>query len=325
MTDAPTQSPTLSIVIPVYNEKDSVAPLVQELLDCPVADRIGEILFVDDGSDDGTTTAIEAMCAAHEQVKAIVFRRNFGKSAALDAGFRHAQGDIVLTMDGDLQDDPAEIPQLIAKLDDGFDMVSGWKQHRQDPVDKTLPSRLFNAVTRRVSGVDLQDFNCGLKAYRREVVRELNLYGELHRFIPVLAHCRGFRIGEVPVNHRPRRHGKSKFGSARLINGFLDFITVTYLSRYNRRPMRLFGLLGTSVFALGGALNAFLVIRRMIMPSAWLTNSPYFFLGILLMILGFQLLSAGLVGEMLVHMRPGHAHYSVARRVKVESCIDEDD
>ncbi len=309
----------ISIVVPVYNEHENVSLLVEEINQCSSAHRILEILFIDDGSRDGTREVIEGLCAEHSIVKAIFFRRNFGKSAALDAGFRHARGQFVVTMDGDLQDDPNEVARLIAKMDEGYDMVSGWKVDRQDPIGKTAPSRLFNFVTRSMSGVQLHDFNCGLKAYRAEAVRELHLYGELHRFIPVLVDSRGFVIGEIGVNHRPRLHGRSKYGAGRMIRGLLDFITITFLSRYNRRPLHFFGTFGFLALTIGLGIDLALIINKLIDPSFYLTNKPQFFLANFGIVIGFQLFAVGLFGEMLVNMRPGDSHYSVAKRVKIES------
>lgn len=311
-------TPDISIVIPVYNERDNVEALLDEIRSQPLADRIREMLFIDDGSLDGTTLVIQRLCAKDDRVKAIMLRRNFGKSAALDAGFRQATGEIIITMDGDGQDDPAEIEALVAKLDEGFDVVSGWKQDRHDPLSKTLPSRLFNGTMRLISGVRLHDFNCGLKAYREEVTREIDLYGERHRFIPVLAANCGFRVGEIAVNHRPRTHGKSKFGAKRLIRGFLDAITITFLGRYTQRPSHFFGLWGMVMFLAGLLINAYLTVCWF--EGEALSNRPLLVLGVLLMLLGFQSVSVGLLSEMLISTRGADRHYSVRGRV---NCDDD--
>ncbi|HEV8686790.1 MAG TPA: glycosyltransferase family 2 protein, partial [Gaiellaceae bacterium] len=241
--------------------------------------------------------ALTRLHAVQPNVRVVRLRRNFGKAAALDAGFRNATGDIVVTMDGDLQDDPAEIPRLLAKLDEGFDLVSGWKARRRDPLSRRVLSRVFNWVTGRVSGVRLHDMNCGLKAYRAEVVRGLSIYGELHRFIPVLAHYRGFRVGELSVNHRPRREGRSRYGMERYLRGFLDLLTVTFMGRYRHRPLHLFGGLG---LALGFA--GFLIC--LYLTALWFAghaigHRPLLTLGVLLVVVGMQFLSLGLIGEMI--------------------------
>ena len=235
----------ISVVVPVYNEERSVALLFDELHSA--LQQVGqpwEAIFVDDGSDDGTFAALTRLHAAQDNVVVVRLRRNFGKAAALAAGFDQAKGEIVITIDGDLQDDPAEIPRLLAKLDEGFDLVSGWKSHRRDRWTRRLMSRIANTVTGWVSGIRLHDMNCGFKAYRAEVVHGLRLYGELHRYIPVLAHYRGYRIAELPVNHRPREHGRSRYGPERYLRGFLDLLTVSFIGRYRHRPLHLFGGLG---------------------------------------------------------------------------------
>src|SRR5436189_3023962 len=219
-----------------------------------------ETIFVDDGSTDGTFAALTRLHSGTDNVRVVRLRRNFGKAAALLAGFNQAQGGTVVTIDGDLQDDPAEIPRLLAKLDEGFDLVSGWKTRRRDPWRRRVLSRIFNAVTGRVSGLRLHDMNCGLKAYRAEVVRGLRLYGELHRFIPVLARSRGFRVAELPVNHRPRQHGGSRYGLERYLRGFLDLLTVTFMGRYRHRPLHLFGGLGLFLGAVGTVILVYLTV-----------------------------------------------------------------
>ena len=284
------------------NEQDSVEELAR--LVGAVLTESGtedfEILFVDDGSSDATVDRVHAARAHDQRVKLIRFRRNFGKAAALSAGFERARGRVVITMDGDLQDDPNEIPRFLQTLEQqDLDLVSGWKQKRQDPLGKRLPSRLYNWVTRHLAGVDLHDFNCGFKAYRREVVEQISIYGELHRYFPVLASRQGFRIGEIVVRHQPRRHGHSKYGWDRLYKGLLDLITVLFITRYTRRPLHLFGLLG-----IGSAGSGFLIC--LYLAVLWfqghsLSNRPLLLLGILLILLGIQVLTTGLIGEMITY------------------------
>jgi glycosyltransferase involved in cell wall biosynthesis len=290
----------LSVVVPVLDEVESLPTLYRELTEA--LGRLGrpyELVFVDDGSRDGSFPTLEKLHRSDDRVRVIQFRRNFGKAAALSAGFRAARGEVILTLDADLQDDPAELPRLLGRLEEGHDLVSGWKRERQDPLSKTLPSRLFNRVTAWVTGVPLHDFNSGFKAYRREVVEELRLYGELHRFIPALAAWRGFRIDEVPVHHRPRQFGRSKFGSARYWRGFLDLLTVLFLTRYTRRPLHLFGGLGLLAWAVGGAVNLYL-------SGLWLAgvrpigNRPLLAFGILSMLVGLQFFCLGLLSELIL-------------------------
>ena len=235
----------ISVVVPMRDEERTVEPLYEELASAlDGRDEPWEAIFVDDGSRDGTAAALVRLHEETANVKVVRLRRNVGKAAALDAGFREVEGETVVTIDGDLQDDPAEIPRLLAALDEGYDLVTGWKTHRSDPVARRVLSRVFNTVTGWMSGVRLHDMNCGLKAFRVEVARELDLYGELHRFVPVLAHDLGFRVTEIPVNHRPREHGRSRYGMERYVRGFLDLLTVTFMSRYRHRPLHLFGGLG---------------------------------------------------------------------------------
>jgi glycosyltransferase involved in cell wall biosynthesis len=291
----------VSVLVPVLDEEACVLELAQRV--AAVLDATGrtfEIVFVDDGSRDATPLRVREARHRDPRVKLVRLRRNFGKAAALSAGFDHCAGRLVLTMDGDLQDAPEEIPRLIAALEDGdLDLVSGWKRRRRDPATKTLPSLLFNWVTRRLAQVDLHDFNSGFKLYRREVLGEIAVYGELHRYIPVLASRRGFHVGEVEVDHQPRRHGSSKYGWDRFYKGLLDLITVLFITKYTRRPLHLFGGFGLLFLASGFAIDAWL---------AWgwfhgeaLSNRPLLLLGILLMLLGFQVLTTGLIGEMITY------------------------
>ena len=288
----------ISVVVPVHDEERSVALLHDELSSAlSQLDRPWEVVFVDDGSTDGTFAALTRLHAAHEEVRVIRLRRNFGKAAALQAGFERAEGDVVVTIDGDLQDDPAELPRLLAKLDEGFDLVSGWKAKRHDPLSRRLLSRLFNRVTSLVSGLRLHDLNCGLKAYRAEVVQDLRLYGELHRFIPVLAHYRGFRVAELPVNHRPRAHGRSRYGMERYLRGFLDLLTVTFMGRYRHRPLHLFGGVGLLLGAVGTAVLVYLTVLKV--SGEAIGHRPLLTLGVLLVVVGVQLVSLGLVSELV--------------------------
>ena len=288
----------ISVVIPVHDEERSVALLYEELESAlQPAGEPWEAVFVDDGSADGTFAALTRLHARTPNTRVVRLRRNFGKSTALAAGFGQAEGEIIVTIDGDLQDDPAEIPRLLAKLDEGFDLVSGWKTHRRDPFRRRLLSRIFNAVAGRVSGLRLHDMNCGLKAYRAEVVHGLALYGELHRFIPVLAHYRGFRVAELPVNHRPRSHGRSRYGLERYLRGFLDLLTVTFMGRYRHRPLHLFGGLGLVLGFLGAAVLVYLTVLKTMGEA--IGHRPLLTLGVLLVVVGLQFFSLGLLSEMV--------------------------
>lgn len=295
---------TLSIVIPARDEAQSLPRLHAEITTALAnldGVRDAEIIFIDDGSTDGSGQVMGELFAVDPRVQVIQFRRNFGKSAALAAGFEAARGEYVITMDADLQDNPAAIPDLLAPiLRDDADLVSGWKAERHDPPSKTIPSAVFNAVVRALTGVRLHDFNCGFKAYRREVLDEITLYGELHRYVPVLAHFRGFRVAEVAVPHRPRRFGRSKFGPARFFRGFFDLLTVLFLTQYTRRPLHLFGLLGLVIFGLGFAIDAYLAFVKLVLGEP-IGNRPLLTLGVLLMIVGSQFFVFGLLGEMIAH------------------------
>ncbi|MCI0334303.1 MAG: glycosyltransferase family 2 protein [Planctomycetes bacterium] len=296
----------LSVIIPVLDEAENLPQLVREL------DRAGEsngyelqIIIIDDGSKDGTWKTIADLAANDPRILGIRFRRNFGKAAALSAGFHAAEGERIVTIDGDLQDDPAEIATLLAKLDEGYDVVSGWKRERHDPPGKVLPSRVFNWLVSKLMGVHLHDHNCGLKAFRREVMHEIRLYGELHRFVPVLAAAKGFRIGEVVVKHRPRKHGRSKYGYSRLSKGLLDLLTVKFIVGYGQRPQHLLGTVGLGAFLLGGLGMFYLAVRWVLsrVLQGWevvelhKTAALYYSLG--LFIIGAQFMSIGLLGEMI--------------------------
>ena len=291
----------ISVVVPVHDEERTVALLFDELQAAlEPLDQPWEAVFVDDGSTDGSFAALTRLHNAKDNVRVVRLRRNFGKAAALAAGFTQARGDIVVTIDADLQDDPAEIPRLLAKLDEGFDLVSGWKAHRRDALSRRALSRIFNWVTSRVSGLRLHDMNCGLKAYRAEVVKELRLYGELHRFIPVLAHYRGHRIAELPVNHRPREHGRSRYGVERYLRGFLDLLTVSFIGRYRHRPLHLFGGLGLGLGALGFAILVYLTVLKI--GGHAIGERPLLTLGVLLLVVGLQFFSLGLISELITSM-----------------------
>ncbi|MDL2254290.1 glycosyltransferase family 2 protein [Ruminococcaceae bacterium OttesenSCG-928-I18] len=286
----------VSVIVPCLNEEDSLRLLYEgvcEHMPCPF-----EIVFVDDGSTDGSLRVIKALRSEDDRVHFIAFRKNFGKAAALQAAFRNCRGDIVITMDADLQDDPRELPHFIEKIDEGYDLISGWKFHRNDPLEKRLPSKLFNRVVSQMSGVHLHDFNCGYKAYRQEVVNSLDLYGELHRFVPVLASRKGFTISEIKVQHNARKFGRSKYGLERYFRGLFDALTVGFLSRYYDRPMHFFGKIGT-VSGVVGFLICFLLLIQWLMGAS-LSERPLLQLGILLIILGVQLFSIGLLGDMII-------------------------
>jgi glycosyltransferase involved in cell wall biosynthesis len=308
----------ISIVIPLHNEERSIALLYDELQ--AALEPLGqewEAVFVDDGSVDGSFAALTRLHDANENVRVVRLRRNFGKAAALAAGFSQARGETVVTIDADLQDDPAEIPRLLVKLEEGFDLVSGWKTRRRDPLRRRVLSRIFNWVTGRMSGLRLHDMNCGLKAYRAEVVRGMPLYGELHRFIPVLAQYRGFRVAELPVNHRPREHGRSRYGVERYIRGFLDLLTVSFIGRYRHRPLHLFGGLGLVLGLFGVAILVYLTVVKALGHA--IGERPLLTLGVLLVVVGLQFFSLGLISEMLTSQ---HEETAVGRQ-QAEFHVDE--
>jgi glycosyltransferase involved in cell wall biosynthesis len=288
----------LSFVIPTLNEKPSLEKLYRLIVEnvSPLGHDY-EVIFVDDGSTDGSFALLEQLHNEDPQVKVIGFRRNFGKAAALMAGFAQAEGDIIFTMDADLQDDPVEIPRFLGKLDKGYDLVSGWKFPRLDPISKTAPSKLANATIRLGTGIKLHDFNCGFKAMRRDVAKEIKLYGELHRYVPVLAHWRGFSVTEIKVKHHPREFGKSKYGMRRLFRGLFDFMTVVFLVRYTRRPLHFFGMLGLIPLILGFLIDGYLAVLWFMGES--IGHRPLLTLGTLLLIIGAQFFSIGLLAEIL--------------------------
>jgi glycosyltransferase involved in cell wall biosynthesis len=288
----------ISVVVPLYNEENSLEQVYEEISGAlEGGGQSYEVIFVDDGSTDGSFATLTQLQSESSNVVVVHLRRNFGKAAALQAAFLEARGDIVVTIDADLQDDPAEIPQLLAKLDEGFDLVSGWKTRRNDPWSRRVLSRIFNWTTGLVSGVRLHDVNCGLKAYRAEVLRGLRLYGELHRFIPVLAAYRGFRVAEIPVNHRPRQHGRSRYGLNRYLRGFFDLLTVTFMGRYRHRPLHLFGGVGLLLGLAGFVTLLYLTIIKI--GGGAIGHRPLLTLGVLLIVVGIQFLSLGLISELI--------------------------
>ncbi|HZO91542.1 MAG TPA: glycosyltransferase family 2 protein [Chthonomonadaceae bacterium] len=293
---------SISVVIPIRNEEQTIRPLYEQLttvLQSLTGDY--EILFLDDGSTDSSAAIMESLWQQDSHVKALQLRRNFGKAAALAVGFAEARGDIVLTLDGDLQDDPQEIPRLVDALREGYDVVSGWKRVRHDPLSKTAPSRLFNWVVSRTTGIHLHDFNCGFKAYRREVVKNVRLYGEMHRFIPVLAHSRGYKVTELPVTHHPRKHGKSKYGIERLLRGFFDLLTILFLTRYLYKPLHFFGALGLLTFLVGFGIDAYLA--ALWFAGVGIGTRPLLSLGTLLLVIGMQLICTGLIAELMIYLK----------------------
>ena len=286
----------VSVIVPLLDEEGSLEELHRQLTET-LAGKKHEIIYVDDGSRDNSAKILTGIAERDPSAGIVTFRRNRGKSAALAAGFFRSRGSVVVTIDADLQDDPREIPSLLDKLDEGYDLVSGWKTNRQDPVSKTIPSKFFNWVTARLSGIKIHDFNCGLKAYRRDVIEQIKVYGQMHRFLPVLAKMEGFTISEVKVKHHPRKHGRTKFGASRFLYGFLDLLTVLYTTRYTRRPLHLFGSMGVISLIIGMVINAYLTVGWFMGHP--IGNRPLFFLGILLTILGVQMFSIGLLGEMI--------------------------
>lgn len=301
----------ISVVIPLFNEEGSIVELHAKLTD--VLRDIGknyEIVFVNDGSNDGSAEILDALAHKDEAVGVIHFRRNFGKAAALDAGFKNTSGQIIFTMDADLQDDPREIPHFLNKLEEGYDLVSGWKKKRHDPIGKTLPSKLFNFTVSRVSGLTLKDFNCGFKAYRRETIEGLDLYGELHRYVPVLVFWRGFRVTQIAVQHHARKHGSSKYGVERMVKGFFDLLTVMLITKFRSRPLHLFGLVGL-VFSLIGGIFLIYLAALWFLGLGPIGNRPLMTLGFLLVVVGLQLVSTGMLGEMINHNGPNERHYVI--------------
>ena len=293
----------ISVIIPVYNERDSLNELTQSLKDTLDAyGRNYELIFVDDGSKDGSFELLRDLMKTLLGIRIVKFQMNYGKSAALSTGFESARGEYIVTIDSDLQDDPNEIPGLLDKLAEGFDLVSGWKKHRKDPVSKRLPSKIFNLVTSIATGIRLHDHNCGLKVYRRNVVKKISIYGELHRYIPAMAHALGFRVTEMIVQHHQRKHGKSKYGIWRYFAGFFDLLTVMFLTRFTTRPLHLFGSMGLMLFIVGIIINLYLTTLKYFYGEG-IGDRPLLFLGILLILVGFQVFSLGLLAEMITKLR----------------------
>ncbi len=309
----------ISFVIPALNEQDSLRQLTQEIqAHCPTEDH--EIIYIDDGSTDASFEIMSSLAAEDSRIKVVRFRRNFGKAAALQKGFSIASGEVVFTLDADLQDDPAEIPAFLAKLDEGFDLVSGWKQKRKDPWHKRWPSKIYNWVTARTFGLKLKDYNCGFKAYRQSLVKELTLYGEMHRYIPVLAHALGYKVGQIAVHHRARKYGKSKYGTERYLRGLFDLLTVRMVTHYNKSPLYLFGRWGLVSTLLGLIISGYLAALK-IFWGVPLSNRPLLFLGMLLILGGLQFLSMGLLSELIVSKFNSRNKYNIS----VQESINIDD
>jgi glycosyltransferase involved in cell wall biosynthesis len=318
------ETPYISVVVPLLNEVESLPELTEWISRVLKSNSFThEIIMVDDGSKDGSWQVIEDLSETYPEIKGIRFRRNFGKSAALHCGLQEAEGDIVISMDADLQDSPDEIPGLVKMIrDEGFQMVSGWKKKRYDPVGKTIPSKIFNFTARYVSGIKLHDFNCGLKAYRKEVVKSIEVYGEMHRYIPILARRAGFsKIGEKEVIHQERKYGVTKFGLERFVKGFLDLLSVMFISKFGNRPMHLFGALGTLMFSVGFLSALWLGVRKLWfvyhnVQSPLVTDSPYFYISLVSMVLGTQLFMTGFIAELVSRLRPDRNHYQISNKTR---------
>jgi glycosyltransferase involved in cell wall biosynthesis len=309
----------ISIVVPLKDEEESLPELCAWIRRVMVAHGFSyEIILVDDGSTDGSWAVIESQSLAYPDIRGIKFQRNYGKSAALNEGFKACSGEVVITMDADLQDSPDEIPGLYAMIRaDGYDLVSGWKKKRYDNLlTKNIPSRFFNAVTRRMSGIRLHDFNCGLKAYHRKVVKSIEVYGEMHRYIPVIAKWAGFnRIGEKVVEHRARKYGKTKFGWERFVNGFLDLTTIMFIGKFGKKPMQFFGLWGSVAFFIGFVISLYLIVSKMLDRQYAITNKPGFYLALVVMIIGAQLFVAGFLGELISRNSPERNYYLIEKKI----------
>lgn len=309
----------LSIVIPLYNEDESLPELTAWIERVMIANNYSyEVLFIDDGSTDNSWNVIEQLRSKNENIKGIKFQRNYGKSAALNEGFKAAQGDVVITMDADMQDSPDEIPELRKMVIEGeFDLVSGWKKKRYDnALTKNIPSKLFNAAARAMSGIKLHDFNCGLKAYRKKVVKSIEVYGEMHRYVPVLSKWAGLRnIGEKVVEHRARKYGVTKFGWSRFVNGFLDLLTLFFMGKFGKRPMHFFGLWGSVFFFLGFITFTYLTISKFVFDNSGLTQRPLFFFALTIMIIGTQLFLAGFIGELISRSSADRNSYLIEEKI----------
>lgn len=312
----------ISIVIPLLNEEESLPELytwIKKVMD--ENNYSYEVLFIDDGSTDNSWETIEGLAKSNKEVKGIKFRRNYGKSAALNVGFENVQGDVVFTMDADLQDSPDELPNLYNRIkNEGYDLISGWKKKRYDPITKTVPTKLFNAATRFISGIKLNDFNCGLKAYKKAVVKNIEVYGEMHRYIPVIAKWAGFKkIGEQVVQHRSRKYGTTKFGLERFINGFLDLLSIFFVGKFGKKPMHFFGVLGTISFVFGFLVAFIIAVLKLwaLMhdePKQLVSENPWFYAGLISMVIGVQLFTAGFLGELISRNNPERNRYSISKR-----------
>lgn len=311
----------LSIVVPLFNEEESLPELESWIRRVVEKEKLTyEILFVDDGSKDSSWAVIEKLSADNPHSKGIKFRRNYGKSAALNVGFAQAEGDVVITMDADLQDSPEEIPHLFKMIkEDGYDLVSGWKKKRYDPISKTLPSKFFNGITSWMSKIDLHDFNCGLKAYKNDVVKSIEVYGEMHRYIPLLAKWAGFtKIGEKVVSHQARKYGTTKFGLERFVNGFLDLMSIMFVGKFGKRPMHFFGTLGSIFLFLGFIILVYLSVAKLVYEEYGIADRPLFYFGILTLIIGTQLFVTGFLAELVSRNSPDRNSYLVERRLNIE-------
>ena len=317
----------LSVIISIYNEEESLRELVEWIRKVLSGDGFDyEIIMVDDGSRDGSWDVIRELSASDSRIRGISFRRNYGKSAALYCGFRAAEGRVVVTMDADLQDSPEEIPEMYRMITEGgYDIVSGWKQHRKDnAITKNLPSKLYNATARKITGISLHDMNCGLKAYRNEVVKNIEVYGEMHRYIPYLAKNAGFdRITEKPVHHQKRKYGKSKFGMERFVNGFLDLLSLWFLGTFGKKPMHFFGFTGLLTFFIGGLLAVWIIIEKLVQQSTGLpyravTDQPLFYLALVALVIGVLLFLAGFLGELISRSSPDRNHYNIKEELNMD-------
>ena len=308
----------ISIVIPQLNESDSLPELHRWIHEVMTKNNFDyEVVFIDDGSTDNSWEVIEGLKKNHSNVKGIKFRRNYGKAAALSEGFKKAEGEVVFTMDADLQDSPDELPEMYKMIkDEGLDLVSGWKKKRHDPLSKTVPSKLFNAVARKVSGIKLHDFNCGLKAYKNEVVKNIHVYGDMHRWMPVLAKWSGYtKIGEKVVEHRSRKHGYSKFGTKRLISGFLDLLSLFFVGKFSKQPMHFFGTWGMGFSFVGFSILAYLSVMKLFFDRSSIDERPLFFFGILLLIIGTQLFVTGFLAELVARNKPDKDNYNIEKTI----------
>ena len=316
----------ISVIVPCYNEAESIPELCSWI--CQVMESNGfsfEVLMIDDGSTDRTWDTIYKLSQQNDAIKGVSFRRNYGKSAALNTGFEKCRGDVVITMDGDLQDSPDEIPELYRMVtEENYDLVSGWKKNRFDPLSKTIPTRIFNFTTRIMSGIKLHDFNCGLKAYRKVVVKSIEVYGEMHRYIPLIAKWAGFtRVGEKVVKHQARKYGKSKFGVERFINGFLDVLSIMLVGKFGKRPMHFFGMMGTLVFVIGFLILGYLTVAKIWFQQGRMNERPLFYFGILALIIGSQLFLSGFLAELVVRTSVQRNSYQIAKMVGLNESVQE--